>query len=288
MFDGFKTVDVETSGATIHVVHGGKGPPLLLLHGYPQTHVMWHKIAPALAERFTVVACDLRGYGDSSKPPGGDNHEAYSKRAMALDQMEVMAHLGFERFAVVGHDRGGRVAHRMALDHPARVSRFAVLDIVPTRKMYSETNQSFATDYYHWFFLIQPYDFPETLIGANPEVFLRQKMVKFGSADAFTSEAWAEYVRCFDAAAIHATCEDYRAAAAIDLEHDEADLGKKVGCPLLALWGANGAMEKHYDVLAAWRERAQDVRGQALPCAHYLAEEAPQETLKALLEFLTD
>ena len=287
MFDGFKTADVETGGATIRVVHGGEGPPLLLLHGYPQTHVMWHKIAPALAERFTVVATDLRGYGDSSKPPGGDNHEAYSKRAMARDQVEVMAHLGFERFAVVGHDRGARVAHRMALDHEARVSRLAVLDIAPTRKMFAETNQSFATDYYHWFFLIQPYDYPETLIGADPEFYLRYKMTKFGGAEAFTAEAWAEYVRCFDAAAIHTTCEDYRAAAGIDLEHDEADIGAKISCPVLALWGAKGAIEKHYDALAVWRERAQDVRGEALPCGHYLAEEAPEETLEALQPFLT-
>ena len=286
MFDGFKTADVETSGARIHLVHGGEGPPLLLLHGYPQTHVIWHKIAPALAERFTVVACDLRGYGDSSKPAGGDKHEAYSKRAMALDQVEVMAHLGFERFAVAGHDRGARVAHRLALDHPERVSRLAVLDIAPTRKMFAETNQSFATDYCHWFFLIQPFDFPETLIGANPEVYLRQKMRKVAVEGAFTAAAWAEYVRCFDAAAIHASCEDYRAAATIDLEHDEVDLHEKIGCPVLALWGAKGAIEKHYDALAAWRERATDVEGQALPCGHYLAEESPQETLAALLAFL--
>ncbi len=287
MFDGFKTADVETSGATIHLMHGGEGPPLLLLHGYPQTHVIWHKIAPALAERFTVVACDLRGYGDSSKPPGGDKHEAYSKRAMALDQVEVMGHLGFERFAVAGHDRGARVGHRMALDHPERVSRLAVLDIAPTRKMFAETNQSFATDYYHWFFLIQPYDFPETLIGANPEVYMRQKMRKVAVEGAFTAAAWAEYVRCFDTAAIHASCEDYRAAATIDLEHDEADLDTKVACPVLALWGAKGAIEKHYDALAAWRESATDVEGQALPCGHYLAEEAPEETLAALIPVLT-
>ncbi len=288
MFEGFTVADVEASGATIRAVHGGEGPPLLLLHGYPQTHVMWHKIAPALAEHFTVVACDLRGYGDSAKPPGGENHEAYSKRAMALDQVEVMAHLGFERFALVGHDRGGRVAHRMALDHPDRLSRFAVLDIAPTRKMFAETNQSFATDYYHWFFLIQPHGFPETLIGANPEVYLRQKMGKFGAAEAFTPGAWAEYLRCFTPDAIHATCEDYRAAAGIDLEHDEADLDTKIGCPVLALWGVKGAIEKHYDALAAWRERAADVRGRALPCGHYLAEEEPEATLAALLEFLAD
>ena len=286
MFEGFETADVETSGARIHLVHGGEGPPLLLLHGYPQTHVIWHKIAAQLAERFTVVACDLRGYGDSAKPPGGDNHEAYSKHAMALDQVEVMAHLGFDRFAVAGHDRGARVAHRLALDHPERVSRLAVLDIAPTRKMFAETNQSFATDYYHWFFLIQPADFPETLIGANPEVYLRQKMGKFVGDGAFTAAAWAEYVRCFTPDAIHASCEDYRAAASIDLEHDEADLDSMIACPVLALWGAKGAIEKHYDALAAWRERATDVQGQALPCGHYLAEEAPEETLAALIPFL--
>lgn len=286
MFEGFETADVETSGARIHLVHGGEGPPLLLLHGYPQTHVIWHKIAAQLAERFTVVACDLRGYGDSAKPPGGDNHEAYSKRAMALDQVEVMAHLVFDRFAVAGHDRGARVAHRLALDHPERVSRLAVLDIAPTRKMFAETNQSFATDYYHWFFLIQPADFPETLIGANPEVYLRQKMGKFVGDGAFTAAAWAEYVRCFTPDAIHASCEDYRAAASIDLEHDEADLDSMIACPVLALWGAKGAIEKHYDALAAWRERATDVQGQALPCGHYLAEEAPEETLAALIPFL--
>lgn len=288
MFAGFETNTVKTSGAAILLTTGGSGPPVLLMHGYPQTHAMWHKVAPGLARKFTIVATDLRGYGDSAKPPGGNDHAGYSKRAMAADQVEVMAALGFKRFAVVGHDRGGRVGHRMALDHPDCVERLAVLDIVPTWKIFAETDKQIATDYYHWFFLIQDHDFPERLIGADPEYYLRAKMGKFStSADVFTPEAMAEYLRCFsDPATIHASCEDYRAAAGIDLDHDEADMSRKLECPLLALWGAKGAMEKNYNVLAAWRERAQDVAGKALPCGHYLPEEAPEETEAELVRFL--
>lgn len=290
MFDGFTETTIAATGADIHLVHGGAGPPVLLMHGYPQTHVMWHKLAVELARDFTVVATDLRGYGDSAKPDGGKDHEAYSKRAMAGDQIEVMAALGFERFAVVGHDRGGRVGHRMALDHEARVSRLAVLDIVPTHKIFSEANAAIATDYYHWFFLIQPFDFPERLIGADPEYYLRSKIGKFSfGEDVFTAQAMAEYIRCFsDPAAIHASCEDYRAAAGIDLAHDEDDMARKLGCPLLALWGVRGAMERNYDVLAAWRERAERVSGRALPCGHFLAEEAAGETLAELRKFLVE
>ena len=288
MFEGFETKTIETPDTAIHLAVGGSGPPVLLLHGYPQTHAMWHKVAPGLAERFTVVAADLRGYGDSGKPPGGDDHAGYSKRAMAADQVAAMAALGFERFAVVGHDRGGRVGHRMALDHPARVERLAILDIVPTWKIFAETDKEIATDYYHWFFLIQDFDFPERLIGADPEYYLRTKMGKFSASDdVFTPQAMAEYLRCFsDPATIHASCEDYRAAAGIDLAHDEADLERKLDCPVLALWGAKGAMEKNYDVLAAWRERASDVAGRALDCGHYLPEEAPEACAQELAGFL--
>jgi haloacetate dehalogenase len=288
VFEGFESRRVETGGAEIHLRLGGSGPPLLLLHGYPQSHVMWHKIAPALAERFTVVAADLRGYGDSSKPPGGERHEAYSKRAMARDQVEVMAALGFERFSVVGHDRGARVTHRMALDHPERVDKAAVLDICPTKAMYERTDKAFATAYYHWFFLIQPFDLPERLIGADPDFYLERKIGAWGRTEnAFDAEALAEYKRCFrDPATIHASCEDYRAAAGIDLEHDAEDLDRKLACPLLVLWGAKGVVARSYDVLAVWRERAERVSGRALPCGHFLPEEAPEETLAALLAFL--
>ncbi len=289
MFENFTRTRVDTTGATINLVQGGSGRPLLLLHGYPQTHVMWHKIAPRLAETFTVVASDLRGYGDSSKPPGGPDHGGYSKRAMAQDQVEVMAKLGFEEFFVVGHDRGARVAHRMALDHPGRVRKLAVLDIVPTYKMFAAVNKDLATAYYHWFFLIQPYDLPETLIGARPEYYLRTKLARWSAGTAaFAPEAVAEYVRCFsDPATIHAGCEDYRAAASIDLVHDQADLDRKVTCPVLALWGAQGRAGRAYDVTETWRERASDVRGRALPCGHFLAEEAPEETCAELHAFLT-
>jgi haloacetate dehalogenase len=277
MFEGFTTADIEAGGTTIRTVYGGSGPPLLLLHGYPQTHVIWHKIAPSLAERFTVVATDLRGYGDSGKPPSDADHAAYSKRTTALDQVEVMASFGFATFLVAGHDRGGRVGHRMALDHPEKVRKLAVLDIVPTHKIFSTVGKEVATGYYHWFFLIQGGGLPETLIGHDPEYYLRTKIKQWGGdTTAFTEEAMAEYVRCFsDPACIHASCEDYRAAAGIDLVHDEADLDRKVECPLLVLWGADGVVGRTYDVLQVWRERARDVRGRALGGGHYLAEQAP-------------
>jgi len=287
VLDGFQQDRITTTGAEINLRRAGEGPPLLLLHGYPQTHVMWHKIAPALAERFTVVLTDLRGYGDSAKPPGGDNHEAYSKRAMAQDQIEVMTALGFDSFAVAGHDRGARVGHRLSLDHPERVSKLALLDIAPTLAMYERTDMAFASAYYHWFFLIQPYDLPERLIGADPDFYLEKKIGKWSqNPGAFTAAALAEYKRCFrDPATIHATCEDYRAAAGIDLEHDRADLGRKVACPVLALWGAKGVIARSYPVLEIWRERVRDLRGKALPCGHFLAEEAPTETVAELLNF---
>ena len=290
MFEGFDSRDIPTRETSIHAVVGGSGPPLLLLHGYPQTHVIWHKIAPALAERFTVVAPDLRGYGDSGKPRSDAQHAVYSKRATAADQVEVMRTLGFERFAVAGHDRGGRVAHRMALDHPDAVTRLAVLDIVPTYEVFATIDKEVATGYYHWFFLIQGGDLPETLIGRDPDYYLRAKLRQWGGdPSAFTAEAYAEYARCFrDPACIHASCEDYRAAASIDLVHDEADLATKTGCPLLALWGEKGLIHRHYDVLATWRKRAADVRGRVLPCGHFLPEERPEETLAELMTFFSE
>lgn len=286
----FKSLCIATDGADINLVTGGEGPPLLLLHGYPQNHTIWRKILPRLARQFTVVASDLRGYGDSSKPPGGDDHSGYSKRAMALDQVQVMKHLGFDRFYVAGHDRGGRVAHRMALDHDDAVSRLAVLDIVPTHKLFASTDQAFATAYYHWFFLIQPFDLPETLIGADPAYYLDQLLGRWGQTeDAISPEAREEYLRCFsDPAMIHASCEDYRAAASIDLVHDDSDMDRKIACPLLVLWGKHGAMHRLYDHLDCWRERAVDLRGHDLDCGHYLPEERPDKTADALIEFFTD
>ena len=287
LFPGFEPRRLRTLGAEIHCLVGGSGPPLLLLHGYPQTHVMWHRIASRLAERFTVVCSDLRGYGDSSKPEGGERHGNYAKRALATDQVEVMHTLGFPRFFVAGHDRGARVVHRMCLDHPHSVQRAAMLDISPTRLMYGKTDKRFATAYYHWFFLIQPFDLPERLIGADPVYYLRRKLGGLSAtAVQFDPRAQAEYERCFNnAATIHATCEDYRAAATIDLEHDAADADQRVACPLLVLWGEKGVIHRLFDPLADWRSVASDVRGKALPAGHFLAEEVPEETLAEFLAF---
>lgn len=286
LFPGFRQERIRRGDIEINVRVGGHGAPLLLLHGYPQTHVMWHKIAPRLAERFTVVAADLRGYGDSSKPKGLPDHGNYSKREMALDQIEVMRALGFERFFLAAHDRGARVAHRLALDHSGRVQKLALLDIAPTNAMYEHVSMGLARDYFHWYFLIQPAPFPETLIAPNAEFWLR---VAFRAAQsAVTPEAFAEYLRCFrDPAMIHGTCEDYRAAAAVDLEHHRADEteGRKVGCPLLILWGLNGVVERYFKPLDEWRKSAPDVRGRGLPAGHFLAEEVPDLVYTELAEF---
>ena len=288
LFPGFAVHDVDVPGARIHCVLGGAGPPLLLLHGYPQTHAMWHQVAPRLAERFTVVCADLRGYGDSSKPRGGPPHETYSKRAMAADMVSLMASFGFARFRLAGHDRGARVAHRLCLDHPAAVERVAMLDISPTRIMFERTDQAFATAYYHWFFLIQPFDLPERLIGHDPDFYLTRKIEGWsaGNSACFDPRARAEYLRCFrDPATIHASCEDYRAAATIDLVHDRAVPGARVRCPMLVLWGLRGTVNRLFDPLADWRSVADDVRGTALETGHYLAEEAPDATLRHFRSF---
>jgi haloacetate dehalogenase len=286
MFEGFERVRIEAQGTVINAVRGGQGPPVLLLHGSPQTHAMWHLIAPRLAEDFTVIAPDLRGYGDSSKPESAPDHGPYSKRAMALDQVEVMRHFGFERFALCGHDRGGRVGYRMALDQPGVVTRLAVLDIVPTFVAFSRADTAFGLAYWHWFFLAQPHDLPERLLASEPE-----KALFRGGSEAIAPEAMEEYVRCLrDPEAIRATCEDYRAAATLDYEHDEADrqAGRRMACPLLALWGRKGFLEGHYDVLDVWRGWAEEVDGRALECGHYIPEEAPEETYAALHPFLKE
>lgn len=288
LMPGFELYDVAVGdGIVIRAAVAGAGPPLLLLHGHPQTHVTWRKIAPELARYFTVIAADLRGYGDSSKPDGGDDHVNYSKRAMARDMVAVMQAFGHARFGVVGHDRGGRVAHRMALDCPDAVSRLAVFDIVATATMYAMTDKAFATRYFWWFFLIQPAPFPETMISADPEYFLRKHIDGQNKiAGATEPEAFAEYLRCYsDPATRHAICEDYRAAAGIDLDHDAADADARIQAPLLALWGGRGTVGALYDVLALWRDKALQVQGRALDCGHTLQEECPDETLREVLAF---
>ena len=290
LMDGFRLLDVDVGdGIRIRAAVGGEGPPLLLLHGHPQTHVTWHKVAPTLARQFTVVAADLRGYGDSSKPDGGDGHINYSKRAIAQDQVVLMRALGHDRFRVAGHDRGGRVAHRMALDHPAAIERIAVIDIAPTATMYARTNKEFATRYFWWFFLIQPCPLPERMIGADPGFFLRTHIDEQSKTpDAVDPAAFAEYLRCYkNPATVHAVCEDYRAAASIDLVHDRADSEARIAVPLLAIWGGKGTVGALYDVLQTWREKALHVEGRPFDCGHILQEERPQETIAAFQAFFS-
>lgn len=286
MFEDFSTDQVSANGTTIHVVHGGAGVPVLLLHGYPQTHTMWHRVAPALAQRFTVVCPDLRGYGDSAKPASDETHAAYSKRVMAQDQLELMRTLGFERFAIVGHDRGARVARRLALDHPESVARLAVLDIVPTAAIYASLDQERATAVWRYFFLIQPTDLPERLIGADRDFYLRWTFDEWCARPrALSEDALSEYRRCFDAETIHAGCEDYRAGATIDLAHDRDDASRGISCPVLVLWSREG-LGSSYDVLGIWRDEAHHVRGRAIDSGHFLAEERADETAAELLAFL--
>jgi haloacetate dehalogenase len=288
LLPGFTERKIRTSGATIHLEYAGEGPPALLLHGYPESHVMWHKVAPQLARDYTVVCPDLRGYGDSSKPKGLPDHANYSKRAMALDMVEVMETLGHRSFHVVGHDRGGRVGHRLARDHGARVKTLTVLDISPTLKMYQSTSLQFAKAYYHWFFLIQEAPLPEQMLqGHVPDYVLKRLGRGKSGLKYFDKRAIAEYTRIFkDPRAIHATCEDYRAAATIDLVHDRKDLKKKLKMPVLALWGRQGVIAALFDCLADWREVATDVRGRALQCGHFIPEEKPRELVSELRRFL--
>jgi len=291
LFPGFTARRVPTpDGQHIHTLVGGTGPALLLLHGHPQTSAIWHKVAPKLAQHFTLVLADLRGYGDSAKPEGDAEHRLYSKRTMAADMLAVMQHLGHPRFTVLAHDRGARVAHRLAADHPAAVQRMVLLDIAPTLAMYEQASNAFARAYWHWFFLIQPAPLPERLIEADPAAYVRDVMGRRSAGLApFDARALAEYVRCLALpGTAHGICEDYRASAGIDLVHDRADrdAGRQLPMPLLALWGEQGVVHQCFQPLAEWQRVAADVRGHALPCGHYIAEEAPDALLNAALPFL--
>jgi haloacetate dehalogenase len=290
MFENFTRTEIKTSGARIVTVHAGNGPPLLLMHGNPFTHASWHKFAPRLAQDFTVVCTDLRGYGDSEKPPGGPDHSGYSFRAMAQDQIEVMAALGFDRFMAAGHDRGARVLHRMTLDHPNTVERAAILDIIPQHYLFNHVTRQWATASYHWFFMIQPFDMPERLMGADPDYYITKKLAKTEQGlSFFGKEALAEYMRCFrNPATIHAMCEDYRATIGIDLATDTADVaaGRRVECPVLLLWGATGGVGRHHRPMEVWAPYARDIRrAVALPSGHYLSEECPAGTAAELHAF---
>ena len=289
MFKDFTPFDLQRDGVALHGRIGGRGPALLLLHGHPQTHAIWHRLAPSLAAHFTVVLMDLRGYGDSGRPAADADHIAYSKREMALDAVAVMWHHGFERFQVLAHDRGARVAHRLAADHPAAVERLLLLDIAPTLAMYANTSEAFARAYWHWFFLIQPPPLPEALLSSDPARYVRSVMGgRHAGLAPFAPEALAEYERC---AALpgtaEAVCEDYRASASIDLVHDREDIaaGRRLAQPLRVLWGEHGVVGKCFDVLALWREVADDVSGGTLPCGHYIPEEAPDALLREALAF---
>ncbi|THD39586.1 alpha/beta hydrolase [Enterobacteriaceae bacterium ML5] len=290
MFEHFTQGRMAVSGTEIAYRIAGQGEPLLLLHGHPQTQAIWHNVAPHLTSQFTVVLADLRGYGDSGKPEPDAEHLRYSKREMAQDQFELMAALGFSQFSVIAHDRGARVAHRLALDHPQAVKRMVLMDIAPTLAMYQQTSEAFARAYWHWFFLIRPAPLPETLIRADPDLYLRSVM---GSRSAgmqpFTDEAYADYLRCLQLdGTARGICEDYRASAAIDLQHDQIDrnASRKVRCPLLILWGEKGTVGTCFAPLEEWAKVAEDVQGEALPCGHYLAEEQPQLLLEKVLPFL--
>jgi haloacetate dehalogenase len=291
MFDGFESGRIAGQGADIAYVKAGEGPPVLLLHGFPQTKAMWAKVAPRLAERFTVVCADLRGYGDSDKPHCLPDRSNYAFRAMAADQVALMKALGFDRFHLVGHDRGGRTAHRMALDHPGAVRSLTVMDIVPTYQMFMETNRHVAGAYYHWYFLSQPEPLPERLIGSDPDFYYETCLVGWGAAKLadFDAEMLAEYRRAWrDPAMIHGSASDYRAAASIDLEHDEADIGRKVECPTLVLYGGNGTMARLFDIPSEWGRRCRDLSHAALPGGHFFVDESPDETAELLLEFLRE
>jgi haloacetate dehalogenase len=290
MFEGFSEKKLVVSETEINLVTAGSGPPLLLLHGYPQSHVMWHKVAVKLAESFTLVIPDLRGYGDSGIPKSDEKHYNYSKRATAKDQVEVMEALGHKQFMVCGHDRGGRVAHRMTLDYPDKVLKLCVLDIVPTYRVFEDADKELATKYWHWFFLIQRSPVPETLISNSVEFYLRTQFGAWAHGEnTITDGAFAEYLRCFkNEDVVHATCEDYRAGASIDLEHDREDLNAKITCPVLALWGAHGAMHKRYDVVRTWKERASRVEGWAIESGHFIPEEAPEEIVYSLSKFFAN
>ncbi|HBR1414122.1 TPA: alpha/beta hydrolase [Klebsiella pneumoniae] len=290
MFEAFEDTNITLrSGVTVRVRIGGEGKPLLLLHGYPQTSACWHKVAPALIDKgFRVIAPDLRGYGRSDKPASDPEHLTYSKRMMAEDQINLMQELGYRSFLLAGHDRGARVAFRTALDYPEAIEKLALLDIAPTDEMYKLTDSVFATGYYHWFFLIQPSPLPERLISAEPDFYLRSKLAAWGRSgiDVYTPDAVSEYMQSFrNPACIHATCEDYRASATIDLVHDKADAHKKLDMPLLVLWGAKGLVGKLYEVEKLWSKRAHKVTGKALPCGHFLPEEVPEETVEELVHF---
>jgi haloacetate dehalogenase len=289
MFEGFERRKIDTDEAAINCVVGGSGPPVLLLHGYPQCLAMWARTAPLIAAKFTVVCADLRGYGDSSKPKCLPDKSNYSFRAMAADQVAMMKQLGFAAFHLVGHDRGARTAHRLALDHPNAVRSLAVLDIVPTHTLLTNLNRQVASAYWHWFFLALPEPVPERMIGRDPDEFYGSALTGFGRAkiDDFDSEMMAEYRRCWrDPGMIHGSCSDYRAAQGIDLEHDEADLGRKIACPTLAFWGEKGPMARNYDIAATWRERCADLRTASLPGNHFFIDQFPAETAKILMDFL--
>ncbi|MGI9480922.1 MAG: alpha/beta fold hydrolase [Hyphomicrobiales bacterium] len=293
LLDGFATARIKTSGAEIALSMGGSGPPLLLLHGYPQTRLIWHKVAHELSQHFFIVMPDLRGYGQSSKPPAGENFINYSKREMACDMVEVMEELGQSTFQMVGHDRGGRVGHRLAADWPEKIERLCVLDIAPTREMYVRTGLEFARAYWHWFFLIQPAPLPEDMIAADPKGFLMREMSTDGSAslrsyDYFHEDALAEYVACLgEPETNHAMCNDYRAAVGIDIAHDDADGGKKLTCPLHVIWGSKGVIEKCFDPIALWQLRAETVTGEVFDCGHYIPEECPAETIESIRKFFS-